>query len=60
MLAWLQEPETIDRLQDGLDYVASGALPTAILVLGGALTVSVAGNLFTLWQRIGMWREGAK
>lgn len=59
VLEWLRQPENLDRLQDGARYVAAADLPTIVLVLGAGLALSLTINGYTLWQRIGMWRQGA-
>lgn len=60
VLEWLKEraddPATLDMLQSGV--AQAGTLPVVVTVMAAALAVSLGVNGFTVWQRIGMWRQG--
>ena len=62
VVAWLktqaEDPNTLERLQSGVQYAGGHSIPILVIGVGLLLLVTGGNDIFTVWNRIKMWRRG--
>lgn len=59
VIEWLQAPDSLDRLQDGVAYIGShGTVAHVVIGLGIMQALCIGGFGFIGWKRLHMWRAG--
>ena len=59
VVAWLQDPDSLDKLQTGVAYLgAHGTVAHVLIGLGLMQVLCLGGFGFIGWKRLRMWQTG--